>query len=195
MVARKRPLEELVAMFFEETNLSGSFIITPELKEDERGYFARTFCRTEFKQLNLSVDFVQHSVSYNRKAYTLRGMHFQKAPHEETKLVCCTRGAIYDVIVDLRPHSPTYKNWLAVELDSRNKKSLYIPKGFAHGFETLEDDSEVSYMIDQYYVPESSGGFKYDDTSLLIDWPFSPCLLSENDQNLPPFSDEFIAAF
>jgi len=185
MVARKRALEALVAMIFEKTKLAGSYIISPELAEDERGYFARTFCQNEFKKLDLVIDFVQNSISYNHKAHTLRGMHFQNAPHEETKLVCCTRGAIYDVIVDLRPHSATYKNWLAVELNSIKKQSLYIPKGFAHGFETLEDDSEVFYMIDQYFMPDCSAGFKYDDPSLSIAWPFQPSVISPRDQTLP----------
>lgn len=173
-------------MFFERTKLDGALLISPDRNEDERGHFARVFCQKEFANSGLDFSCVQTSISYNHKRHTLRGMHFQKAPHEEAKLVRCTRGAIYDVIVDLRTDSVTYKQWFAAELSEKNQKSIYIPRGFAHGFETLEDETEVFYMIDQEYVPESSAGFRYDDQSVKIEWPIAPLVISERDLNFPP---------
>ncbi|MFQ5545347.1 MAG: dTDP-4-dehydrorhamnose 3,5-epimerase family protein, partial [Acidiferrobacterales bacterium] len=137
-------------MIFTETQLKGAFVIEPELIEDERGSFARTFCRHEFEAHGLNSNLVQCNISFNKKKGTLRGMHYQASPHEEAKLVRCTRGAIYDVIIDLRPHSPTFKQWVAVDLTWDNRKIIYVPEGFAHGFQTLEDNSEILYHMSQF---------------------------------------------
>ncbi|MDR3617265.1 MAG: dTDP-4-dehydrorhamnose 3,5-epimerase [Candidatus Obscuribacterales bacterium] len=168
-------------MRFEKTTLSGVYVIEPELLSDERGFFARSFCQKEFEAAGLEHNFVQSSISFNSKARTLRGMHFQNAPHEEIKLVRCTAGAIYDVVVDLRESSSTYKHWLAVELSASNRKALYIPRGFAHGFETLLDNSEVLYYISDYFIPESAAGIHYADPAVGISWPHPPEVISERD--------------
>src|SRR4051812_43189830 len=143
-------------MIFVETELEGAFIIEPKKIEDERGFFARTWDLKEFEARGLDSRLAQCSVSFNKKKPTLRGMHYQAAPHEEAKLVRCTRGAIYDVIIDLRPDSPTFKRWVAAELSAGNRRMLYVPKGFAHGFQTLEDDTEIFYQISESYAPESA---------------------------------------
>ncbi|TAK32245.1 MAG: dTDP-4-dehydrorhamnose 3,5-epimerase [Chloroflexota bacterium] len=161
-------------MFFDETALKGAFIIDPERLEDERGFFARTFCQREFAARGLSQQFVQCNISFNSKQGTLRGMHYQGAPHEEAKLVRCTRGAIYDVIVDLRPVSPTFKRWIAVELNAENQRMLYVPQGFAHGFQTLEDETEIFYQMSEPYVPDCARGFRWDDPTFAIAWPSVP---------------------
>ena len=158
-------------MVFVETKLDGLFILEAEKIEDERGFFARTFCRHEFEARGLNPQVAQCSTSYNKKKGTLRGMHYQVAPGEETKLVRCTMGAIFDVAVDLRRDSPTFRQWVAVELTADNRKMLYIPRGFAHGFQTLVDQAEVYYQISEFYDPKSARGLRWDDPALGIDWP------------------------
>src|SRR4030066_1762136 len=148
-------------MIFKETNLKGAFIIELELRKDERGFFARTWCKREFEEHGLVPDIAQSNLSFSKKAGTLRGMHYQVAPFEETKLIRCTKGANYDVIIDLRPSSPTYKQWISMELAEDNYKMLYVPRGFAHGFQTLTDDVEVIYHVSQFYSPESERGVRW----------------------------------
>ena len=168
-------------MIFSETKLKGAFIIEPERLEDERGFFARTFCRNEFEAHGLNPRLVQCSVSFNKKKGTLRGMHYQIAPHQEVKLVRCTMEAIYDVILDLRPESSTFKQWVAVELTAKNRRMLYIPEGFAHGFQTLHDDSEVFYQISEVYHPEFGRGIRWNDTAFGIKWPDGERIISARD--------------
>lgn len=175
------PSSDGVRVIFRETNLQGAFIIELERTEDERGFFARTFCRKEFEVQGLNPNLVQCSVSFNKRKGTLRGMHYQIKPHQEAKLVRCTRGAIYDVMLDLRPISPTFKQWVPVELTAENRRMVYIPEGVAHGFQTLETDTEVFYQMSEYYHPESARGVRWDDSSVAIDWPMTPCAMSESD--------------
>ena len=158
-------------MIFTETKLPGAYLIEPERIADERGFFARTWCRREFATHGLSVELAQCNVSFNPRRGTLRGMHYQAAPHAEVKLVRCTMGAIYDVIVDMRPDSATFRQWVAAELSAENRRMLFIPEGFAHGFQTLEDNSEVFYQISAFYAPESARGLRWDDPALAIAWP------------------------
>jgi dTDP-4-dehydrorhamnose 3,5-epimerase len=171
-------------MKFSSTKLSGVWMVDLERHEDERGFFARTWCRREFEEHGLNPNLVQCSVSFNRKRGTLRGMHYQIAPHAESKLVRCTRGAIYDVAVDLRTTAPTYKKWIAVELTAENGRALYLPEGFAHGFQTLEDDTEAFYQISEFYHAESARGVRWNDPALNIHWPVANPFLSDRDCNL-----------
>ena len=173
-------------MIFTEVALSGAYLMRPNLVEDERGAFARRFCADEFRTLGLETDFVQRSISFNRRAGTLRGMHFQTPPHLEAKVVRCTRGAIFDVMVDLRQGSPTYGQWHGEELNADNRLMLYIPKGFAHGFQSLVDNTEVDYEITPAYVPGAAAGFRFDDPRLAINWPLADMIMSERDRTLPP---------
>jgi dTDP-4-dehydrorhamnose 3,5-epimerase len=168
-------------MIFTETPLVGAFVVEPERIADERGFFARTWCVNEFAARGLETRLVQCNVSYNARRGTLRGMHFQAAPHEEVKLVRCTAGAIYDVIVDLRPGSPTRHQWFGVELTAANRLALYIPAGFAHGFQTLEDESEVFYQMAEFYHPESARGVRYDDPAFGIAWPLPVSVIGVRD--------------
>ncbi len=172
-------------MIFIETKLKGAYIIEPEPIEDERGFFARTFCAREFEMHGLNPRLVQCNISYNKKKGTLRGMHYQAAPHAEAKLVRCTRGAIYDVIIDLRPESSTYKEWVAVELTADSYRLLCIPEGFAHGFQTLEDDTEVSYQMSEFYHPENSRGIRWNDPVFGIVWPDDQPFISRKDDEYP----------
>ena len=172
-------------MKFTETKLKGAFLIEIERIEDERGFFARSFCRREFEQQGLNPNVVQCSLSYNRHKGTLRGMHYQAAPHQETKIVRCVRGAIYDVIVDLRHSSPTFRCWLAATLTSDERNALYVPEGFAHGFYTLTDDTEVMYQMAEFYYPESARGLRWDDPALGIRWPGQTMIASEKDLTYP----------
>jgi dTDP-4-dehydrorhamnose 3,5-epimerase len=158
-------------MLFTETLLKGVFVIEPERLEDERGFFARTFCQEEFRAHGLNPQVAQCNLSFNRKKGTLRGLHYQAAPFAEVKIVTCTSGAIYDVAVDLRPDSPTFKRWAAVELSEDNRKALYIPAGCAHGFQTLVDNTEVHYQMSEFYHPESARGVRWDDPAFAIVWP------------------------
>ncbi len=158
-------------MILKETKLKGAYVIDIEPIKDERGFFARTFCQEEFAKYGLNSRLAQCSLSYNKKKGTLRGMHYQAAPREESKLVSCPRGAIYDVVLDLRAQSETFGQWVAVKLSASNKKMLYIPEGLAHGFQTLEDDTEVFYQISEFYHPESARGVRFDDPAFAINWP------------------------
>ncbi|NOR47281.1 MAG: dTDP-4-dehydrorhamnose 3,5-epimerase [Methanosarcinaceae archaeon] len=170
-------------MRFTETRLKGAFIIELERLEDERGFFARTFCQKEFEAHGLNPRLVQCNISYNKHKGTLRGMHYQAAPMAEAKLVSCTRGAIYDVIIDLRPESPTYCQWIADELNTENRMMIYIPEGFAHGFQTLEDDTEVFYHMSEFFSPEHARGVRWDDPMFGIEWPLDTKIISEKDKN------------
>jgi dTDP-4-dehydrorhamnose 3,5-epimerase len=168
-----------------ETSLAGAYVIQPELLTDERGFFARTFCRAEFARLDLDTQIEQCNISFNVKKGTLRGLHYQIAPHAETKIVRCTMGAMYDVVVDLRPGSPTLHQWIAVELNAHNRTMLYIPKGFAHGFQTLADNTEVLYQMSTPYVAEAARGILWDDPLLAVQWPLPSHTISEKDRTYP----------
>jgi dTDP-4-dehydrorhamnose 3,5-epimerase len=174
-------------MKFDATNIAGVFEIGIEAKHDERGLFARTWCKKEFEEQGLDSRLVQCSLSLNTRKGTLRGMHYQAAPYEEAKLVRCTHGAIYDVVVDLRPQSPTFKRWIAVTLTDQNRRMVYIPAGCAHGFLTLQDNSEVFYQMSQVYNAESARGVRWDDPSFGIDWPEKVQVISERDRTYPDF--------
>lgn len=169
-------------MKFTETRLKGAFLIEPEKLTDERGFFARAFCEKEFRDRGLHSRFVQWNMAFNRKKGTLRGMHYQTYPHQEIKLVRCTRGAVYDVIVDLRPDSPTFKKWVALELTSGNSLVLYIPKGVAHGYQTLEEDTELFYQMSEPYHPECARGLRWDDPAIGIAWPPGERIFSDRDR-------------
>jgi dTDP-4-dehydrorhamnose 3,5-epimerase len=172
-------------MIFIETELKGVWIIKLEPIEDERGFFARTFCQDEFKRQGLNVNIAQCNLSYNRKKSTLRGMHYQAAPYGEAKLVGCIRGAIYDVVIDIRPYSKSFKQWISVELTDENRRWVYIPEGLAHGFLTLRDHTEVFYQVSEFYRPEFSCGIRWNDPAFSIDWPYDVVVISEKDKNYP----------
>lgn len=174
-------------MIFTETPLEGAFVIDLEPMEDERGHFARSFCRAEFARRGLKTDVAQCNVSFNHKRGTLRGMHFQLPPMEEAKLLRCTRGAIYDVILDLRPDSPTYCKWTTAELTERNLRMIYIPEGFAHGFQTLVEETEVFYQMFEFYSPRHASGVRWDDPAFGIAWPIEKPILSDKDRSYPLF--------
>jgi dTDP-4-dehydrorhamnose 3,5-epimerase len=172
-------------LLFKELDLMGAYLVEIEPRADERGFFARTFCEEEFAAAGLSTRFPQTSISHNARRGTVRGMHFQAAPHEETKLVRCVSGAVYDVIVDVRPGSPSYLRSMGVELSAKNRSALYIPTGFAHGFQTLMDDSELLYMIDVNYVAEAARGVRWNDPSVNVEWPDPINLISRRDEQFP----------
>lgn len=172
-------------MLFKPTRLKGAYLIEPDPVSDERGYFMRTFCLSEFAGNGLEVAYFQHNVSYTRLKGTIRGMHFQRPPHAETKVVTCLKGAIHDVIIDLRPASQTYLKWQAFELSPKNRHQLYVPEGFAHGFQSLTDDVEVGYLISEFYVPNAAAGVRYDDPALAIRWPLPVSLISQKDRQWP----------
>jgi dTDP-4-dehydrorhamnose 3,5-epimerase len=174
-------------MLFTPTKLNGAYILEVEPKEDERGFFARTWCKQEFSDRGLDPHISQCSISVNKKAGTLRGMHFQLPPFAETKLVRCTKGAIYDVIIDLRQDSKTFLKWVGVELSADNRKSLYVPKGFAHGFQTLEDNTEVFYQISENYAPEYARGVRWNDPKFAIAWPREINVISSRDRDYPDY--------
>lgn len=174
-------------MIFTETKLKGAFLIEVQKFEDDRGFFGRTFCQKEFQKYGLNPNVSQANVSYNKKKGTLRGMHYQAAPYEEVKFVRCTRGSIRDVIIDLRPDSPTYKQWTYADLSADNYLMLYVPEGFAHGFQTLEDETEVIYQVSQFYTPGSERGIRYNDPVFKIEWPLAVQVISEKDGNWPDF--------
>jgi dTDP-4-dehydrorhamnose 3,5-epimerase len=174
---------------FTETKLKGAYIIEPELIKDERGFFARSWCQKEFTERGLNHNLVQCNISFNHKKGTLRGMHYQAKPYEEAKLVRCTMGAIYDVIIDIRLESLTFKQWVAVELTAENRKMLYIPEGMAHGFQTLVDNTEVFYQMSEFYHSESATGLRWDDPTFGIVWPqASQIIISEKDKSYPNFT-------
>ncbi len=172
-------------VIFTELPLEGAFVLDVELIEDERGAFARTFCTEELAARGLEPAVAQCSISQNRARGTLRGMHLQHAPHEETKLVRCSRGAIFDAVVDLRPESASLGRWAAVELTAERQNALYVPRGFAHGFLTLEDHTQVDYVISTPYAPDASVGIRWDDPGIGIEWPFEPVVMSARDRSLP----------
>ena len=172
-------------MIFNETKLAGAYLISLQLIEDDRGFFARTWCRDEFAAHNLNTRLVQANVSYNRLRGTLRGLHYQAAPHAEAKVVRCVRGAIYDVIVDLRETSPSYLDWIGFELTEANREMVYVPEGFAHGFQTLSDDSEVEYQMSEFFNADAAGGLRYDDPAIGIEWPLPVKMISAKDASWP----------
>jgi len=177
-------------MKFIETKLKGAYVIEIEPISDDRGFFARSWCQQEFSDRGLNPNLVQCNISFNLKKGTLRGMHYQAKPHEEAKLVRCTQGAIYDVIIDIRPDSSTFKDWLSIELSAENRKMLYIPEGFAHGFQTLEDSTEVFYQMSDFFHPESARGIRWDDSVLAIDWSLKKDLIiSLKDQQYSSFEE------
>jgi len=180
----------LNSVIFTETKLSGAYLIEPDRHEDERGSFETTFLKREFDVRGLDARVAQSAISFNRKRGTLRGLHYQVAPHEQSKLVRCTRGTIYDVIVDLRPDSPTYRSWLGLELSVARSQLVFVPPGFAHGFLTLEDDAELHYLLSEHYDAESERGVRWDDSSIGIRWPFPPVALSVRDRGLPTLGGE-----
>jgi dTDP-4-dehydrorhamnose 3,5-epimerase len=176
-------------MIFDKTRLKGAYIIKLGQHEDERGYFARGWCRKEAMANGLISDMVQANISFNNKKGTLRGMHYQVAPFQEVKIVRCVRGAIFDVIIDMRPNSKTFKQWLAVELTQDNGLMLYVPEDFAHGFQTLTDAAEVNYLVSNYYNPEAERGVRFDDPAIGIAWPpVAGRIISNKDRSWPLFS-------
>lgn len=178
-------------MIFSDTDLPGLLVIDIEPIEDDRGFFARTWCRREFEERGLDTRVAQCSVALNKLRGTLRGLHLQRPPHAEVKLIRCTRGAVYDVIVDLRPDSPTYTRWAAFELSEANGRMLYVPEGLAHGYQTLTDSTETTYQISEFYEPESADGVRWDDPAFGIEWPATERrILSERDRSWPDFHAE-----
>jgi dTDP-4-dehydrorhamnose 3,5-epimerase len=176
-------------MIFSETKLEGAFVIDLDVKGDNRGFFARAFCQREFEEYGLQPMIVQANIAFNRRKGTMRGMHFQFPPATETKLVRCTRGAILDIIVDLRPESPTYLDHVAFELSADNHRSLYVPGRFAHGYQVLEDLTETSYQVGEFYAPGHEGGLRYDDPDLGLSWPLAVTEISEKDGRWRPLSE------
>lgn len=169
-------------MIFNETKLNDAYVIDLNKFEDDRGFFARAFCVDEFEELGIEFPVVQANVSYNRYKHTLRGMHYQQQPYGEAKLIRCTSGAIFDAIIDVRPDSSTYMKWMGVELTGQNYRMLYVPEGFAHGFMTLEDETEVTYQVSEFYTPSAEQGIRWNDPAFNIDWPAEPEIISEKDQ-------------
>ena len=176
-------------MQFSETEIQDTWLIQPERHSDERGHFARTWCVNEFRDRGLNCELVQCNVSFNKLAGTLRGMHFQAAPFAEAKLVRCTSGRIYDVVVDVRPDSATFKKWQAFQLSATNQLALYIPEGCAHGFQTLSDDAEVLYQMSEFFHAEAASGFHFADQEIGVAWPVPVSMISERDRQLPAFSE------
>ncbi len=179
-------------MIFQPTGLAGAYVIEIERLDDERGFFARAWCQREFADHGLNPQLAQCNISYNRRRGTLRGMHYQAAPHEEAKLVRCTQGAIYDVIVDLRSDSATYLRHVGVRLTPAERNMLYVPEGFAHGFLTLADDTEVFYQMSEFYVPGAARGFRWDDPAVDITWPDAILVISERDATYPNLEPELV---
>ncbi len=178
-------------MKFEETSLHGSFIVHIDYINDDRGWFARTFCKDEFRKIGHTKEWVQMNHSFTKETGTIRGMHFQKLPFSEIKLVRCIAGKVFDVIIDLRKNSETFLKWFGVELSSENKKMIYIPEGFAHGFQTLTGDCQLLYNHSEYYIPGMEDGIKYDDERISISWPLIVKDISERDLNHPMLHKNF----
>lgn len=174
-------------MEFTKTPIEGAYLIDIRRIGDERGFFGRLWCEKEMADMGLATHICQSNIGVSTQAGTLRGLHFQKAPHQEVKIIRCPRGAIYDVIVDLRPDSPTFKQWFAAELTAANGRMLYIPEGCATGYQTLVDDTEINYHTTEFYHPESAHGVRYDDPAFGIEWPLPVTSISENDVNWPDF--------
>ena len=175
-------------MIFTRMGIEGAYIIEPEPLADERGFFARSFCEEEFRKNGLETEIVQCNISYNKKSGTLRGMHYQIPPFEEAKIVSCTRGSIYDVVLDLRRGSPSYCRWFATELSENNYTMVYVPKGCAHGYLTLEDDCMVYYQMTEFFHPECARGVRWDDPAFGITWPHPAEIISEKDQSYPDYA-------
>lgn len=178
-------------MRFTETELPGAWLIDVEPRGDARGFLARTYCAEEFAAHGLSTRWVQMNTVFNPHTGTLRGMHFQHAPHGEIKLVRCTSGRVYEVVVDLRPASPTFRRWVAVELSAQNRRMIYIPEGMAHGMQTLEPESELFYMMSAFYVPDAAAGVRWDDAAFAIEWAPAPAagrIIADKDQAWPDFT-------
>jgi dTDP-4-dehydrorhamnose 3,5-epimerase len=175
-------------MIFKETKLPGAYLIELEKIEDERGFFARAWCRKELETHGLASSPAQMNLSRTKLRGTIRGLHYQAPPHAETKLLHCVRGSIYDVIIDLRPDSPSYNEWMAIELTSSEHRMLYVPKGFAHGFQALEDDVEVLYVVSEFYSPGNERGIRYNDPAFNICWPLDVRSVSEKDRRWPDFA-------
>ncbi|MGG7178601.1 dTDP-4-dehydrorhamnose 3,5-epimerase [Clostridium paraputrificum] len=177
-------------MFFIETRLKGSYIVSMEKIGDSRGSFSRAWCKREMESYGLDADILQCNMSYNAKAGTLRGMHFQKEPFSETKYIRCIKGSFYDVIIDLREDSPTFAQWIGVELSEKNGKALYVPKGFAHGYLTLEDNTIAYYQVTEFYNKESESGVRWNDKKFNIEWPLiNELIISEKDRKWPLFQE------
>ena len=174
-------------MIFTQTKIHGVFILEPERIEDERGFFARTWCQTEFAEHGIQILPVQCNISFNKRKGTLRGMHYQRAPHEETKVVRCTMGSLYDVAVDVRPGSPTFKQWVGESLSATNRRMMIIPPGCAHGFLTLEDNTEASYQMSTYYAPKHAAGVRWNDPAFGIRWPGNVVVIVDRDRNYSDF--------
>jgi len=177
-------------MIFNKTSLKDAYVLELEKFEDERGFFARAFCKNEFSDHDIKFPVAQANISFTKQKGTLRGMHYQTSPHEEAKLIRCTKGSIYDVIIDVRNDSPTYKKWFGAVLSDDNYKMMYVPEGFAHGFLTLEDDIEVTYMVSEFYAPGAEKGIRWNDPAFNIDWPTEVKVVSEKDKNWPDFSSK-----
>jgi len=177
-------------MIFHPCSVAGAFVVELEERRDGRGSFARTWCRKEFEVAGLATDFVQGNTAVTHRAGTVRGLHLQLPPHSEAKLVRCLRGRIWDVVVDLRPDSPTFRYWAGVELCEENRRMLYLPEGCAHGYQSLRDDSEVFYLVSAFYAPEAERGFRYDDPAFGVEWPLPVEDLSEKDLAWPPFDPD-----
>lgn len=175
-------------MLFEKTALEGGYIIDVKEIADDRGFFARAWCQHEFEEHGLTSKLAQANISFNRYKGTLRGLHYQASPHEEAKLVRCTKGGIFDVMVDLRPASSTYGKWVGVELTAENHRMLLVPEGFAHGFQTLQDDTEVFYQVSEFYTPDAEQGARYDDPTFEIAWPLEVSVISDKDASWPAYS-------
>lgn len=176
-------------MIFRETPLAGAFVVEPERHDDPRGFFARTYSTDEFAERGLAADLVEQSIAWNRSSGTVRGLHFQFPPHAEAKLVRCTRGALHDVIVDLRPESASFGMSFAIRLDFDNRLTLYVPERFAHGYQVLAPDTEVAYGMSARYAPSAAAGIRYDDETLAIDWPLPVSTVSDRDLALPPLAE------
>jgi dTDP-4-dehydrorhamnose 3,5-epimerase len=177
-------------MIFLETKLKGAFVVELERREDSRGFFARGFCQHEFQAHGLKPIIAQANIAFNRQIGTLRGMHFQFPPAAETKFVRCTRGAIFDIIIDLRPESPTYLQHVGVELSEDNYRAIYVPERFAHGYQVLRDETETSYQVGEFYAPECEGGLSYDDPRLALHWPLPIAIVSEKDRGWSPLDQQ-----
>ena len=174
-------------MVFTQTKIQGVFILDPEQVQDERGFFARAWCEAEFAEHGITALPVQSNISFNKRKGTLRGLHYQRAPHEETKIVRCTMGALFDVAVDLRPHSPTFKQWIGETLTADNRRIMVIPPGCAHGFLSLEDNTEIFYQMSAYYAPKHAVGVRWNDPAFGIRWPGDVTVMIERDRNYPDF--------
>ena len=178
-------------MKFEKTNLQGAYIVSLQLIQDERGSFARTYCKKEFEEIGHTKEFVQINQSYNKLKGTIRGMHFQLPPYQEIKLIRCIKGSVLDIIIDLRKNSNTFLHYFSVELSAENKKAMYVPENFAHGFQTLEDNTELIYQHTEFYTPQADAGIRYNDPALKISWKLPPVMVSDKDMRYTLIDSEF----